>query len=143
MSTPAVPPHFFTQSGVVAVRRRNGRTEVLLVSSRSGRRWVIPKGVVEEGLSPADSAVKEAWEEAGVRGRVDGRSLGSYSYVKWGGTCRVEVFRLLVEAQSEAWPEQGTRSRRWMRAEEAASLVRERGLARIIETAAVNKGAAG
>ncbi len=136
MSAPRVPSHFFTQSGVIPVRRRNGRTEVLLVSSRSGRRWVIPKGVVEEGLSPADSAAKEAWEEAGVRGSVDENALGRYCYGKWGGVCRVEVFLLSVREQSEIWPEQAARHRRWMRPEEAAGLVREKDLADLIAAAA-------
>jgi len=131
-----VPPHFFTQSGVIPVRSREGRTEVLLVSSRNGRRWVIPKGVVEEGLSAGASALKEAWEEAGVKGSLGGRPLGGYRYDKWGGTCSVQVFRLSVEEQSEDWPEKTTRSRRWMRPDEAASLVKEEDLAALITIAA-------
>jgi phosphohistidine phosphatase len=69
------PDYFYRQSGVIPVRKTDEGVEVLLVRSRSGRRWVIPKGIVEPCLSPAASAPKEAEEEAGVHhapGLADG-----------------------------------------------------------------------
>ena len=106
--------------------------DVLLITSRSGKRWVIPKGVVEPNLSPAESAAKEAWEEAGVRGSVRPESVGSYQYQKWGGTCTVEVFVLDVELPADTWPEQEQRQRRWFDVNEAAGTVREEDLAAMI-----------
>ena len=131
-TTPTRPPWFYQQSAAIPVRLRAGVVEVLLVTSHSGKRWVVPKGIVEADLSPAESAAKEAWEEAGVLGRVRPEPVGSYQYQKWGGTCTVEVFVLDVESPADTWPEQELRQRRWFDVNEAAGTVREEGLAAMI-----------
>jgi 8-oxo-dGTP pyrophosphatase MutT (NUDIX family) len=133
-STPTAPPWFYRQSAAIPVRHRAGSMDVLLVTSHSGKRWVIPKGVIEPDLSPAESAAKEAWEEAGVRGSIRQGPVGTYQYQKWGGTCTVEVFVLGVERLEETWPEQALRQRRWVDVDEAAELVRESDLAAILRT---------
>ena len=56
--------------------------EVMLVTSRGSRRWIIPKGWPKRGILPHDMAAKEAFEEAGVIGKVSERSIGSYPYDK-------------------------------------------------------------
>ena len=101
-----------------------GRIEILLITSRRKTRWVLPKGVVEPDLAPSDSAVKEAWEEAGLEGTVSPQSIGTYEYEKWGGVCSVQVFPLLVEDLAESWPE-SHRDRRWFGVSEAARRVDE------------------
>ncbi len=121
----------FIQSGVIPYRCRHGELEVLLITSRKRKRWLIPKGIVETWLSPKDSAVKEAWEEAGILGQVIQPPLGTYQYDKWGGTCRVEVFLLQVETVLESWPEEW-RDRQWLSLEEAASRVDEAELKQMI-----------
>jgi 8-oxo-dGTP pyrophosphatase MutT (NUDIX family) len=126
------PSWYYRQSAAIPVRPRGGSVDVLLITSRSGRRWVVPKGIVEPGLSPAESAAKEAWEEAGVGGSVRPDAVGTYQYPKWGGTCTVEVFVLDVETVEDDWPEQAVRERRWMKADEAAELVREEDLAAML-----------
>jgi len=130
-----VPNHFYTQSAVLPYRVLEGHVEIMLVTSRSKRRWVLPKGVVEPGLSAVDSAVKEAWEEAGVEGRVDAEPLGCYKYEKWGGVCTVRVFLLTVEEEADLWPESGTRQRVWLGVEEAAASVDEEDLRLLIHAA--------
>jgi 8-oxo-dGTP pyrophosphatase MutT (NUDIX family) len=107
----------------------------LITSIRRGR-WIIPKGIVEPHLSPAESACKEAWEEAGVMGQVDSKPLGSYQYVKWGRVCRVRVFLLRVQTVYDQWPEQMYRRRQWMTTPEAAKAVEEVGLSDLIRKAA-------
>ena len=118
------PAWFYRQSAAIPVRRSADGLEVLLVTSRNGKRWIVPKGIVEKELSPAQSAAKEAWEEAGVRGVVRTAAVGRYAYEKWGGTCRVEVFLLEVEEMADDWPE-SERERRWVSAAEAAATVEE------------------
>jgi phosphohistidine phosphatase len=141
MTKPAsVPDHFYRQSGVIPLRRRKGKVEVLLVTTRSGKRWVVPKGVVEEGLTPAESALREAWEEAGLRGRMGKESVGRFGYSKWQGICTVEVFPLAVHEEASSWPEGGTRLRRWMSPKEAAATVREGDLGALILEAARREG---
>lgn len=134
------PASWYRQSGVVALRRRAGAAQVLLVTSARGKRWIIPKGIVEKGHSPARSAAKEAWEEAGVTGRVGRRMLGRYAYEKWQGVCRVLVYRLDVEEVHGEWPEAHVRLRRWCTPGKAAALVGDPALAAII-LAAAKRGA--
>ncbi len=125
------PDWHYTQSAVIPYRRQAGRVRFLLITSRKRRRWILPKGICERGMSASASAAKEALEEAGVRGRVAAEPLGRYEYRKWGGTCRVEVFTMLVEEILERWPEQ-FRDREWLTPEEAAGRVEEEDLGRLL-----------
>ncbi len=118
------PDYFYTQSAVIPYRERDGRLEVLLITSRKKRRWVIPKGVKEPDLSPQASAAKEALEEAGIEGRVSERPIGTYRYQKWGGTCTVEVFVMAVDQVRETW-EESYRDREWVSLETAVSRIEE------------------
>ena len=61
-------------------RKRNSRTEVLLVTSRDTGRWIIPKGWPAKGKSPHKSAAREAREEAGVVGTIKRRPLGAANH---------------------------------------------------------------
>ncbi len=128
---PRQPAYYYRQSAVIPVRRKNGERQVLLITTRRSRRWIVPKGIVEPGLSPATSAEKEAWEEAGVRGRIENKPLGRYRYPKWGDTCTVEVFVMHVDDVHDDWPE-AERKRRWVTLREAEELIREPGLKRLL-----------
>jgi 8-oxo-dGTP pyrophosphatase MutT (NUDIX family) len=113
--------------------------KVLLVTSRETKRWIIPKGWPIKGLKPSKAAAREAYEEAGVRGRIAGRAFGHYVYEKrledTGTTvpCQVEVFPLLVKRQSKEWPESKQRTARWFSAAEAATLVDNNQLYNLIQ----------
>src|SRR5690349_19150028 len=111
-------------------QRADGRVEVMLVTSRGTRRWVIPKGWPMKGRKPHAAAAREALEEAGLVGQVGREPIGSYRYDKRlkGGIaipCRVEVFPLAVKSQRKRWPEKGERSAKWFSPEEAAEAVEE------------------
>jgi 8-oxo-dGTP pyrophosphatase MutT (NUDIX family) len=107
----------------------DGSVEVLHVTSRETKRWIIPKGWPIKGLKPSKAAAREAYEEAGVRGRIAGRAFGHYVYEKlledsiMAVPCQVEVFPLAVKRQSKNWPESKQRTARWFPAAEAAALV--------------------
>jgi len=122
----------YNQSGVIPYRIENGDIEVLLITSASGKRWVIPKGIIEPALSPAASAAQEAWEEAGLKGEVIEPAIGRYAYFKWGGECRVEVFLMAVSQVLDSWPEADVRKRQWINIEEAANWVDEKDLKQLI-----------
>jgi 8-oxo-dGTP pyrophosphatase MutT (NUDIX family) len=111
------------QSGVIPYRRVDGRVEVLLVSSSSGKRWGIPKGWISPTLSSEQSAAKEAWEEAGVRGIVQTPAIGHYETRKFGFMCRVEVFLMQVEEVKDDYPEASVRKRQWLSISKASKLV--------------------
>lgn len=136
------PEWFYRQSGVIPYRMRQGGVEVALVTNRRNRRWVIPKGIVEPGLSAADSALVEAWEEAGLRGVLQPEPIGEYRYAKWGGECTVQVFLLAVAEETGDWPEAGIRRREWLSPEAAAARVREPELASMIVGLFARLGAA-
>lgn len=107
------------QSGVLPLA---GDRIVLITARRSGR-WIIPKGYVEKGMSPADSAAKEAWEEAGLTGRVHTQAIGKYSYSRPTGRFVVQVFPLEVESVLEEWQEMHLRQRRLVTPSEAVEML--------------------
>ena len=109
--------------------------EVVLVSSRRGKRWVIPKGLVEPYLEPGPSAAKEAYEEAGLRGEVSADPVGHYVYRKWGGTCEVAVYLMRVTEVLDEWPESGWRTRVWLSVLRAPERVEEEALASLLRLA--------
>ncbi|NKX43551.1 NUDIX hydrolase [Roseicyclus persicicus] len=118
-------------------KKKDG-AEFLLISSLDTGRWIIPKGWPMDGMRPAEAAAEEAWEEAGIRGRVYDEVLGLYSYAKWldeelSIPCIVLVFALEVSHFDEAFPEAGQRKRKWMSRKKAAARVEEPELKQIIE----------
>ncbi|WP_305984231.1 NUDIX domain-containing protein [Roseibium sp. MMSF_3544] len=127
------PAYYYTQSSVVPFRRTGGGTEILIVGSSGGSRWVVPKGIVEPGLGPAASAMNEALEEAGVKGTVGTAPLGTYAYEKWGATCEVTVYSMEVTEilPDDAWEEKH-RTRRWVSPEDAASLLHQTALKALV-----------
>jgi 8-oxo-dGTP pyrophosphatase MutT (NUDIX family) len=127
-----MPQWYYRQSGVIAYREKDGEIEVLLITSRKRKRWIIPKGIVERDLSPAESAAKEAMEEAGIEGVVSANPIGEYQYPKWDGICTVAVYLLRVTKVHKDWPERKIRKRKWLSFEEAASLVKEEELKEMI-----------
>lgn len=126
----------FGQSAVIPYRHLNERIEVLLITSSDGERWIVPKGLLEPDITPAESAAKEALEEAGVKGRVGNTSIGEYHYEKWGNDYRVEVFLLEVEEELDDWVEAKLRQRKWMSVEDAVSIVEPDGLKDIVRDVA-------
>jgi len=127
------PSWMYAQSAVIPYKFEAEGLRVLLITSRRSGRWVPPKGIVEPDMTAADSAIKEAFEEAGIAGTVDDRRpIGAYTYKKWGGNCSVEVFRMRVTAELADWPEADSRKRRWMTVDEARRRVREPELKRIL-----------
>lgn len=125
------PAWVYRQSAALPYRWRGGTLEVLLITTRRGR-WIVPKGIVEPGLSSQSSAAKEALEEGGVRGDVAEAALGSYRRRKWGGTCDVTVYPLLVSREFEDWADSGFRRRRWLSVPDALGQVEQEGLRTVI-----------
>jgi 8-oxo-dGTP pyrophosphatase MutT (NUDIX family) len=125
------------QYAALPYRRQGDNIEIMLVTSRDTGRWIIPKGWPAPGLTPRDSAAREAMEEGGLVGRITTQSIGVYHYDKRiddGSTmlCAVEVFALQVEEQLTVWPEQEQRQTDWFSLEEAAEAVQELELRTII-----------
>lgn len=125
------------QCGALPWRYNGGVREVMLISSRDTGRWVIPKGWPIKGLSPAQTAMREAYEEAGLGGQVSKKPLGAFEYAKRMENgkvlpTRVEVFALEQMVQHPEWPEQGQRRLQWFSVPDAVEAVDEPELKTII-----------
>jgi 8-oxo-dGTP pyrophosphatase MutT (NUDIX family) len=114
----------------------NGSLQVMLIRSRDTRRWIIPKGWPMKGLHPSRVAEREAYEEAGLVGRIGKEAVGSYRYDKRSPTssqrCQVWVFLFRVEQQVDDWPERAQRETKWFGRDDAAEQVHETDLREII-----------
>ena len=127
-----------TQFAALCYRVVKGETEVLLITSRGSRRWILPKGWPMDGKTPGESAAIEAWEEAGVLGKSDERCLGLFSYSKSLDDgilpCLAMVFPLKVKSLEKDYPEARQRRRRWFPQKKAAKLLKEPALAEIVRS---------
>src|SRR5580692_3159131 len=119
------------------------------IDSRRWRRWIVPKGWPIKRLTPSKSAAREAFEEAGVRGKIGARAIGAFRYKKTTAEkngadpdYEVKVFPLLVRRQSATWPEHGQRVVQWVDPEKAISLIREPELKTIVAKFAKRAAAA-
>ncbi|MGZ3274726.1 MAG: NUDIX hydrolase [Caulobacteraceae bacterium] len=117
-------------------RQAGRRLEILLITSRETRRWVIPKGWPMKGRAPQEAAALEAAEEAGVDGQIDADAIGSYRYLKRVKDAHIPtqviVFPLQVLGEAPKWKEKDQRQLCWFSYHKAASLVAEPALKRII-----------
>ncbi len=116
------------QYAALPLQERDGETCVLLVTSRETNRWILPKGWGEKGLTGAQVAAKEAFEEAGIRGVINGVPVGTYRYTKRlrrNSTveCEVEVYPLTVDKLVANWPERAQRRREWFTLAQAALVI--------------------
>jgi len=117
------------QAGVIAWQAG----QVCLVTSRGGRRWVVPKGNLEYPKSAAEIALQEAWEEAGLVGLLEHAPVGTYFYEKDGFLCHVLVFFLQVTDQVTPTPRRPCALRAWLTPAQARARIDDPGLRDIID----------
>jgi 8-oxo-dGTP pyrophosphatase MutT (NUDIX family) len=113
------------QAAAIPIRRRGSVLQVCLIRKRLSGSWGIPKGTVDSGETHETTALNEAWEEAGVRGRLVGDALGTYRYEKYGRPLTVMLFVMEVLEHHKDWDEAGIRERKWASLDEAGSLLAE------------------
>ncbi len=125
-----------TQFAALCYRIKKGKVQILMITSRRSKRWIVPKGWPMEGKTPYDSAAQEAWEEAGVTGKAKPECLGVYTYAKVQAVddlpCLAMLYAVKVKALAKRYPESKERKRRWMSRKQAARRVAEPELARMI-----------
>jgi len=123
------------QASAIPYRRVDDRLEVCLITSLKKKRWMFPKGIIDPGETYAETALKEAYEEAGLHGRIEGEPLGTYEYFKWGTTLDVTVVVMHVLACDDDWPESELRQRRWVPADEAIEVLSREDLKSFLQQA--------
>ncbi len=142
LRSPEEPRGIERQFGAIPYRHVDGEIVFLLITARRTGKWIFPKGGPIPGLTPGESAAEEAYEEAGVRGRVGTTPAGHYGTPKArpgkarrGGETPVliEMYPLEVAEQFDDWPEKGERRRHWATLAEARRLLSEPGLVALAE----------
>jgi 8-oxo-dGTP pyrophosphatase MutT (NUDIX family) len=125
------------QVAALPIRFEDGEPQVMLVTSRETKRWVIPKGWPMKGKKNWAAAAQEAKEEAGIIGKTYKRPVGEFRYFKRRAAhfdlCRVEVYVLGYERRLDSYREKGQREARWFALEEAAEAVQEPGLTALLQ----------
>ena len=109
-----------------------------MVTTRTTKRWTVPKGWPIKKLKAHEAAAREAREEAGVVGQVKKKPVGRYLYWKRLEAefrlCKVRLYPLRVTEQLDTWPEEAQRLRHWFSLEDASDLVEEPGLRKVLAT---------
>ncbi len=113
------------QAACVPFRRAGGGYEILLITNRKGK-WGLPKGIVDPGETPQETAAKEAGEEAGIAGTVEDPVVATFAYGKWGETLEVKVFLMEVAETRASFSESEFRRREWLAPEAALKRIRAR-----------------
>lgn len=129
------PPEVPHQAAAIAVRRHGRDLQVCLIRRRNATTWGVPKGLIDPGETPEETALKESWEEAGLRGRVIGNAIGTYTYAKWGTTFLVAVYVMEVLETTDTWEEAELRERRWTSFDAANSLLEDHPVRSLLERA--------
>jgi 8-oxo-dGTP pyrophosphatase MutT (NUDIX family) len=129
---------------VAALCWRGEAPQVLLITSLNTKRWILPKGWPMDGMTLAQSAAREAFEEAGVEGTIGTEPIGNYPYLKEkkdGGAmaCSVDVYAMEVTSQAADWLEKGARELAWLPLDQAAAKVAEPGLRLILQDFATSR----
>ena len=116
------------QVAAVCYRVTGREIELLLVQTRSGR-WTFPKGGLEPGLTDAQAAALEAYEEAGVHGRIEEASFARYTGRKRGGrgsgATELAVKAHLCEVLWHGSPQESKRNPTWFPAKKAKRRLRD------------------
>jgi 8-oxo-dGTP pyrophosphatase MutT (NUDIX family) len=116
-------------------RTKGGAVEILLVTSRTTGRWIIPKGWPSKRIKDSKAAAREARQEAGVKGKIKPKAIGTYRYVKpelGEAPIDVAVYLLPVRKEAKRWREKHERRRAWFNVLEAANRITEPELASLI-----------
>ncbi|MCC5876080.1 MAG: NUDIX hydrolase [Candidatus Sumerlaeia bacterium] len=130
-----VPAPARRQSGVLPYRSHSKGIQVLLITSRSTGAWIVPKGNVEPYLSPRDSAMKEAWEEAGIQGEIHPKpTVLTWEYRKGDSHVAIDLFPMRVKETASIWPEFLDRKRKWMSLSKAIEKVEDPSLKGLLRT---------
>jgi 8-oxo-dGTP pyrophosphatase MutT (NUDIX family) len=125
------------QIAALPFRTKSAQLRILLITTRGKGRWSVPKGWPMRGKRPHRAAAVEAYEEAGLRGRVSSRAIGSFRHSKRKGKRKiildVKLFPLKVKKRHRRWPERGQRRAIWLPVAKAARRVQRPELRQLIE----------
>ena len=136
-----MPSKFHRQVAALPFRQDEDGVHLLMVTSRTRKRWILPKGNPIKGLAPNKVAEVEALEEAGVVGSAWSKAIGAYAYdhLNYDGSIRpskVAVYPLLVTEQKDDWKDKDQRSIKWIPLKRAAKRADDEELSVLLEALA-------
>ena len=113
--------------GTIPFDIRDDQIALLFVTSQTRGRWILPKGLPKKGESHAETCLREGFEEAGVSGVVmDDFPITlpiNKKSAEDGNAVPVTYYPMLVEEQSQEWPEADKRERHWALLSDAEKVV--------------------
>lgn len=134
------------QVGVLAWLPASEPFRFVIVTSRRTGRWVLPKGSIDEGMTPSEAAAQEAVEEAGVIGKTATSPVGTYRVPKirppfiW--SVEVALYPIEVTEILDVWIEAEQRTRRFVTLDEAAPLLEDDGVLDLVKRFAASRSPA-
>lgn len=130
-------PKPILQAGAIPYTLHDGKLRFIIITPKqTDNVWIMPKGNIEPGLGPSRSATLEALEEAGVKGVIATKPLGSYDYNKDNRTYRVKMYPLKVTKTLKSWDEDSVRKRRIVKRKDAVELIDQPSIATLIDALA-------
>lgn len=124
----------YNEAGVLPYKiEKNGNLKFMFITTRKGKKWSVPKGLIEKHLDAKTTAAKEAMEEAGIEGEIADEKLGDFHFGKWGGICKVSVYPMRITHTREVWEEMYERNRKWFNLKEALKRIKNQELEEIIK----------
>ncbi|MFL2781297.1 MAG: NUDIX hydrolase [Rhodospirillales bacterium] len=135
---PKIVGQLVKQVGCLCYKWVDKKLKVLIITSRTTKRWIIPKGWMQPKLGASGSAAVEAWEEAGVLGICDKKKFGDFKNIKilkdgYPLECIVDVFLMKTITQKAEFPEKDERTVKWIDPEDAASFIRNKSLIHLLK----------
>ena len=112
------------QYGVLPYYQRSGKTKIILVTSRNSNQWILPKGNRVSNKSKRESALQEAYEEAGLTGQLDKELNFTFNIMSHGEMVELTLYPMRVKTPlTKEWPEDHQRKRIEVSCKQAKSLV--------------------
>lgn len=100
---------------------KKGKIQIIIITSTSGKSWILPKGHPENHLNKSQVAELETYEEAGVKGNIINSKLRKE--FKRDEDNMLIIYPLLIKDILDTWPEQDIRERRLVSIKKALNLV--------------------
>lgn len=121
------------QYGVLPYRKRGNKLDLFLITCRRSGDWSVPKGWAERDLNKKQLAKLEAFEEAGLKGKLDHKLSFKYRRIRRGKMTSLELFPMEVTQKLSKWPEMKQRKRKPFSLEQALKRVRCRKLQKCLQ----------
>lgn len=130
---------FIKQIGAVPLLVDHGDIKTVLVTVKyQDNIWIFPKGHCEKEMTDEKTCSMEAYEEAGVTGKVRKKSCGTFRYSKLRRDYRVKYYPMQVKEVLPKWPESRQRKRAVVSIAEAMKMLRSEKLKKLLKRSVKN-----